>query len=94
MFFLLGELPIEARIHLNTFSLFYTIWSNPQTTAHQVVRYILRMADSSSTTWAAHLRLLCQVYGIPDPLFLIEKETPWSKDRWKTLTTTKVTIYH
>ena len=94
MFFLLGELPIEARIHLNTFSLFYTIWSNPQTTAHQVVRYILRMADSSSTTWAGHLRLLCQMYGISDPLFLIEKETPWSKDRWKTLTTTKVIIYH
>ena len=94
MFFLLGELPLEARIHLNIFSLFHTIWSNPQTTAHQVVRYILRMADSSSTTWAAHLRLLCQMYGILDPLFLIEQEMPWPKERWKELTTTKVIIYH
>jgi hypothetical protein len=65
---------IKCDFVCNTFSLFYTIWSNPLTTAYNVVWYIFRMADSSSPTWAAHLPLLCQMYGISEPLFLIKQE--------------------
>ena len=92
--FLLGELPIEGKLHLDVFSLFYTIWANPQTTIHQVTRYILRMTGDTSTTWSAHLRLLCRKYKIPDPLYLMEQEPLWSRERWKTLTKTNVIIEH
>ena len=92
--FLLGEIPIEAKVHLNTFSLFHTIWSNPHTTAHKVMKYILRMSNNSSVTWSIHVRLLCLLYGLPDPLHLLENEAVWPKEKWKTLTKTRVTIYH
>ena len=74
LYFLLGELPIEARLHLDTMSLFYNIWANPQTTIHEVVKYLLQMADGKSTTWSAHLRLLTIQYNLPDPLALLHRE--------------------
>ena len=40
LYFLLGELPIEAKLHLDVMSLFYNIWANPQTTIHDIVKYI------------------------------------------------------
>ena len=30
--FLLGELPVEAHIHIATLNLFHNVWSNPDTT--------------------------------------------------------------
>ena len=38
LYFLLGELPIEARLHMDVLSLFYNIWSNPDTTIHNIVK--------------------------------------------------------
>ena len=29
--FLLGELPVAAKVHIDVFSLFYSVWTNPQT---------------------------------------------------------------
>ena len=92
--FILGELPIEAKLHLDVFSLFYSIWANPQTTVHKIVAYILKMTDDTSTTWTSHLRILCKLYKLPDPLHLMEREALWSKERWKTLTKTRVTAHH
>ena len=37
--FLTGELPIEGKIHRDVFSLFYSIWSNPDTKINQIVKY-------------------------------------------------------
>ena len=36
LYFLLGELPIEGRLHLDFLSLFYNIWNNPDTTIYKV----------------------------------------------------------
>ena len=52
------------------------------------------MTGDTSTTWSAHLRLLCRKYKIPDPLYLMEQEPLWSRERWKTLTKTNVIIEH
>ena len=93
LYFLLGELPIEATLHLDIFSLFWTIWSNPQTTIHQVIKYVLKMSPDSSVTWSVHVRLLAQLYGLPDPLSLMEG-TLWPKQSWKDLCTTKVRALH
>ena len=56
LYFLLGELPLENKIHLETLSLFYNIWSNPQSRIHQIVKYILMMSNLNSITWANHVR--------------------------------------
>ena len=90
--FLLGELPVEARLHMEVLSLFYNIWCNPQTTIFKIVQYLLKMSDDKSTTWSAHVRLLCMQYSLPDPLQLLS-ENPWSKAAWKLLVKTKITVY-
>ena len=93
LFFLLGELPVEAQIHIDTLTLFHNVWANPDTTVHQLVKYILKMSSSNSTTWSNHIQLLCLKYGLPSPLFLMENEIAWPKSTWNCLVKTKVTIF-
>ena len=91
--FLLGELPVEAVLHIRTLSIFHNIWSNPGSTVHAIVMYILKMCSSNSTTWANHVQLLCLQYELPSPLALLESAL-WSKEDWNTLVKTKVMIWH
>ena len=93
LYFLLGELPMEAFLHLDALGLFWCIWANPQTKVHEIVKYLLMMADSSSLTLTAHIRILFQLYNLPDPLALMNTQ-PWSKEKWKVLTRTSVTSYY
>ena len=93
LYFLLGELPIEATLHLGVLALFWNIWANPKTKAFEVLQYLLKMYNSSSLTWSAHARLLFQQYNLPDPLSLLS--TPaWPKQRWKDHTQAAVSSYH
>ena len=92
--FLLGELPIEGRLHLDFLSLFYNIWENPHTTVNRVVKYLTKMADNNSCTWSAHLRTLCQRYRLPNPLQLLSNGVTLDKTMWKTLTKTNVTVFY
>ena len=94
LYFLLGELPVEARLHIETLTLFHNIVTSPQTTVNELVKYILKMSKPNSTTWSNHVKLLCQLYGLPNPLSLLEDNAAWSKSAWKCLVETKVTIYH
>ena len=50
LYFLLGVLHIEATLHLDILSLLWTIWSNPKTTVHQIIKYVLKMLTDSSLT--------------------------------------------
>ena len=93
LYFLLGELPVEGRIHIATLMLFHTIWANPDTTVHKMTDYILMMSKENSTTWSNHVRILCKKYGLPCPLLLLQSGPAWSREKWKTLVTTKVTVY-
>ena len=52
------------------------------------------MSDAKSVTWAAHLRTLCQLYDLPDPLHLLQHDDAWSKSTWKNLCSTKIKAYH
>ena len=90
--FLLGELPIEAKLHMETLTLFHNIWASPNTTVHEIVKYLLRMKTSSSTTWSQHVELLCRLYRLPCPLYLIESVPAWSKEQWKLLVKTRITV--
>ena len=51
------------------------------------------MSDSSSLTWSAHVRLLFQLYLLPDPLSLLNGQL-WQKERWKMLVKSAVTTHH
>ena len=82
LYFLLGELPLEANLHMDVFSLFYNIWSNKDTVAFSILKYVLQMGDEKSLTWSIHARSLFKLYNLPDPLLLLS-QAPWSKDRWK-----------
>ena len=63
--FLLGELPMEAKIHRDVFSLFFGVWINPQSKIFQIVKYLLETSSENSRTWAVHIRHLSQKYGLP-----------------------------
>ena len=93
LYFLLGELPIEASLHMDVLSLFWNIWSNPQTKSFEVLKYLLKMSDSNSLTWAAHVRILFLMYKLPDPLILLDAP-PWPKGKWKHHTQIAITSYH
>ena len=93
LYFLLGEPPIEASIHMSVFSLFWNIWINPQTKVFEVVKYLLMMSGDSSVTWSAHVRILFGLYNLPDPLTLLSSP-PWSKERWKSHAKAAVLTYH
>ena len=84
---------MEANIHLDVLSLFWTIWSNPQTSLFKIVRYILMMTDNRSLTWAAPVRILCLKYNLPDPLQLLDGPL-WPKLRWKNSVHAAVISHH
>ena len=92
--FLLGELPVEGVLHIRTLCLLQNIWSNPSLTIFSMVTYILKMCDRNSSTWSHHVQLLCQQYGLPSPLSLLQSTPPASKSSWGTLVRTRVTAWH
>ena len=42
LYFLLSEIPMSAKIHRDLFSIFFSIWSNPNTKLHEIVKYLLK----------------------------------------------------
>ena len=76
LYFLTGELPLHAAIHKDVFSLFYNVWSNPQTKIHEIVKYLLENSPKNSHTWSRNIRNLAQIYNIEDPLILIDQSQP------------------
>ena len=47
---MLGELPLEANLHMDVFSLFFNIWLNKDTVASYIIKYILQMGEEKSVT--------------------------------------------
>ena len=91
--FLTGELPIEGKIHRDVFSLFYGIWSNPDTRIYQIIIYLLKNSSENSRTWSTHLRQLSMKYGLEDPLVCLGRDPP-TKSVYKELIATKITAYY
>ena len=90
--FLTGELPVEGKIHKDVFSLFFSVWNNPDTKIHGIVKYLLQTNQHNSRTWAAHLRYLCTRYGLEDPLVYLNRDPP-TKSSWKELIATRITTH-
>ena len=51
------------------------------------------MSDEKSITWSVHLRIIFRMYGLQDPLQLMQAPPP-TKVSWSTLVTTNLTVYH
>ena len=73
--------------------MFYSIWANPNTKVHQLVKYLLATSDENSRTWSMHLRHLAQMYGMADPSVLLEQSPP-TKESWKGDVSAAITSYH
>lgn len=93
LYFFLGELPIEAKIHRDMFSLFFCIWNNPDTKIYKLVLYLLENMDNNSRTWSAHLSNVAKMYDITPPLELM-RQSPPSKASFKEHILTKITSFH
>ena len=91
--FLLGELPIEAQIHKDIFSLFYSVWRNPSSKIHKIVKYLLQNSQKNSRTWSIHVRNLSEKYEIEDPLISLERDPP-EKSQFKEFIQTKICVFY
>ena len=91
--FLLGELPIAAKVHRDIFSLFYSVWTNPQTKIFEIVKHLLETSEENSRTWSVHLRHLCRHNGLPDPLDWLRQDPPL-KSTFKESVITKICAKH
>ena len=91
--FLLGELPMEAKIHRDMFALFYSVWQNPNTKIYQILKIILSEAKENSSTWAMNLQHICKMYNFESPLSCLMRDPP-SKSFFKELIITKISAFH
>ena len=89
---LTGELPIEGKIHQDIFSVFFSIWSNPDTKIYTIVKYLLQHCGENSRTCSMHVRHLSRKYGLEDPLDCLNRDHP-SKSEYKEMIDTKITAY-
>ena len=72
--FLCGELPIEAGLLIDLLKLFYNVWSNKETKVLDIVLYLMKISKENSTIWSNHIRLVCKLYDLPDPLRLLQQQ--------------------
>ena len=91
--FMLGELPMEGKIHRDMFSLFFGVWCNPQTKIHQIIKYLLSTSSDNSRTWAINLRHIAKMYNLEDPLSCLQRDAP-KKSSFKETVVTKITAFH
>lgn len=91
--FLLGELPMEGKIHRDIFSLFLSVWSNPNSKIYEIVKYLMNNSPKNSNTWSMHVKFLSQKYGLGDPSDCLKIDPP-SKSQYKENVTTKICAFY
>ena len=91
--FILGELPMEGKLHRDVFSLFYSVWSNPDSKIYQVVKYLLSSTPDNSQTWCAHIRSLSEKYDMWNPAECLQRDPP-SKSEYKEYVMTRITAFY
>ena len=74
--FLLGKLPMEGKVHRDMFSLFYSVWSNPDTKIYQIVKYLISSSPDNSRTWAVNMRHIAKMNQLEDPLSCLQRYAP------------------
>ena len=94
VYFLLGEPPIEAKIHCDIYSLFYSLWCNKESKIHSVVKYLLQNIETkNSNTWSKYVLYLSKLYNTEDPLSCLNRNPP-DKETYKAYYKTKIIKFH
>ena len=91
--FLTGELPVEATIHRDVFSLLYSIWCNPKTKIYEIVNYLFSHVSENSKTWSNFVKLLSKQYGLEDPVYIFRKYPP-EKSKFKNDVLIRIRSFH
>ena len=84
---------MEAKLHRDIFSLFYSVWTNPESKIFSIIKYLLENSNENSRSWAIHLRQISQMYELEDPLDCLRKSPP-SVSTYKQHIITKITAFH
>ena len=95
VYFLAGSFPFEAILHSRQMSLFSMICNMPDDPLYHHAVYTLKEAKPSAKSWFFQIRDICQQYGLPTPLELLQSPPPKEKlkkkvklqilDYWQTL---------
>ena len=83
VYFLAGQLPAYAVLHLRQLSLFGMITRLPADPLNKRARHVLSYSKASSKSWFISLRNTCLQYLLPHPLQLLDN--PLSKNEFKKL---------
>ena len=92
-YFLCGDLPTEGKLHRYVFSLFYSVWVNPDSKIYEVVKYLMNNSCDNSRTWSVFLKQLAEKYSLDDPIKCLNKDPP-SKSQFKECVITKITAFY
>jgi hypothetical protein len=84
---------MEGKIHRDMFSLFFSVWSNPDTKIYQIVKHLLSTSPDNSRTWSINLRHISKMYNLEDPLSCLQRDPP-SKSTFKETVLTKISAFH
>ena len=91
--FLTGELPIEAMLHGDILSLFFSVWANPDLKIHTMVKYLVTNSTDNSWTWSNSIRKIANQYGLEEPMQLMYKDAP-SRSNFKNDVITRICAFH
>ena len=75
------------------FSLFYSVWNNPDSKIYQIVKYLLQMSSETSRTWSSHIKYLSKMYDMEDPFVCLNRDAP-EKSVYKKYVSDKITSFH
>ena len=91
VFLLGGCLPGKAMLHCRQLSLFSMVCHLPEDHLHSHAKYTLSSAPPSAKSWFQQVRTLCNQYGLPNPLQLLDSPLP--KEQFKKETKIKISQY-
>ena len=91
VFLLAGCLPGRATLHCKQLSLFLMVCHLSGNPLHRQALHVLTSAPESGKSWFHQVKIICTLYGLPEPLQLLQN--PPDKAKFKNLVKSKVAQY-
>ena len=76
VFLISGTMPAEATLHLKQLTLFGMICRLPENILHRIAKEALILSDDKDKSWFGQIRSICFMYGLPNPLSLLNVPPP------------------
>ena len=90
VYLLLGEIPIEATLHMRSLGLYGMIARLGDHALRRIALRQMALHDQKSTSWFGYIAGLGELYGIDVHAILT---TPWEKDTWRLHVNRTVTLH-